>query len=107
MPYDDPDPQDPMMLVGVELPTDRPAQVDMAYAFAEEYARLGYAENQIMSLFREPFYAGANGLYKELGEGEVEAIVRETASTWGRMRLVDHEASPHAAAPDAEETGDE
>ncbi len=73
----------------------------------EEFTRLGYDERQVMSLFREPFYAGANGLYKQLGEGEVEAIVRETASTWGRMRVVDHEASPHAAAPDAEETGHE
>ena len=107
MPYDDPDPQDPMMLVGVALPADRSTQLEMAYAFAEEFTRLGYDERQVMSLFREPFYAGANGLYKQLGEGEVEAIVRETASTWGRMRLVDHDAVPHAAAPDAEETGHE
>ena len=107
MPYDDPDPQDPMMLVGVALPADRATQIEMAYAFAEEFTRLGYGERQVMSLFREPFYAGANGLYKELGEGEVEAIVRETAATWGRMRVVVHDAAPCAGAPDAEETGHE
>ena len=103
MPYDDPDPQDPMMLVGVELPTDRPAQVDMAYAFAEEYARLGYAENQIMSLFREPFYAGANGVYRDLGGDEIKKIVRESVGAWGGMRLVDHDPVPRAVTPDAGE----
>ena len=94
MPYDDPDPQDPMMLVGVELPADRETQVEMAYAFAEEFARLGYSGPQILSLFREPFYAGAHEAHRILGEREVETIIRECVGVWGRMRLVDREAAP-------------
>jgi hypothetical protein len=91
MPYDDPDPGDPMMLVGVTLPADPEAYRDMAFAFAEEFARLGYGERQIVSLFREPFYAGAYGAYRRLGEAEIRAIVNETLAVWGRVRSVDRE----------------
>ena len=91
MPYDDPDPQDPMMLVGVALPADPEADRDMAYAFAEEFARLGYGARQIISLFREPFYAGAHGAYRRLGEAEIRRIVNETVAVWGRGRAVDRD----------------
>jgi hypothetical protein len=102
MPYDDPDPQDPMMLVGVALPADRASQVEMACVIAEEFARMGYDERQILQLFKRPFYAGAYAAYRDLGEEAVEAIVRECVGAWGRMRLVDHDAAPRARAPEAE-----
>jgi hypothetical protein len=102
MPYDDPDPQDPMMLVGVALHASPEAQRDMVYAFAEEFARLGYSGRQITSLFKEPFYAGAHGAYLQLGEAEVQRIVDETLSVWGRMRLVDRDGAP---APGGRRTG--
>ena len=41
MPYDDPDPTDPTLLVGVQLPADPAADLEMAYVFAEEFARMG------------------------------------------------------------------
>ena len=99
MPYDDPDPQDPMLLVGVALPAGPEAERDMAYAFAEEFARLGYSARQIVSLFQEPFYAGAHGALLRLGEAEVRRIVDETVSVWGRMRLVDVEPQPAKDGP--------
>jgi hypothetical protein len=98
MPHDDPDPQDPMILVGVALPADPESQRDMAYAFAEEFARLGYGGPQILSVFNEPFYAGAHGALLQLGEAEVRRIVDETVAVWGRMRLVDREG--RTARPD-------
>jgi hypothetical protein len=91
MPYDDPDPQDPMMLVGVALPATEEQEREMAYAFAEEFTRLGYGERQVLSLFREPFYAGAHRAWLHLGEPAVAAIVRETVGVWGRMRIVDRD----------------
>ena len=94
MPHDDPDPEDPMLLVGVALPAGEEAQRDMAYAFAEEFARLGYNGRQIVSLFQEPFYAGAHGALTQLGEAEVRRIVDETVSVWGRVRLVDRDGAP-------------
>jgi len=106
MPYDDPDPQDPMVLVGVALPADREAQVEMVAVFAEEFARMGYGERQILQLFRQPFYAGAHGAWRRLGEEQVAAIVREVAGAWGRVQLVDRDAPP-AAAQDGEDCGHE
>ena len=91
MPYDDPDPQDPLLLVGVELPCGSEAELDMAYTFAEEFTRLGYDEAEILDLFRKPFYAGAYRAYLDLGEAEVKASVSETAAIWGPARIVDGE----------------
>jgi hypothetical protein len=91
MPYDDPDPQDPMMLVGVELPGGRAAQIEMARCLAEEYARMGFGEEQILGLFRRPFYAGAHRAWKDLGEEFVTRLVRENVAVWSRVRVVDRE----------------
>ncbi len=84
MPYDDPDPQDPMVLVGVALPAGEEEEREMTYVFAEEFARLGYSEPQVLSLFKEPFYAGAHRAFVHLGEPAVAAIVREVVGVWGR-----------------------
>ena len=89
MPYEDPDPADPMLLVGVSLPGDEASQREMVYGIAEEFARMGFDENRILDLFRQPFYAGAHAAYRELGEARVAAMIRETLEVWGRIRLVD------------------
>ena len=103
MPYDDPDPQDPMVLVGTLLPAGAEAQVEMAYAFAEEFARLGYREPQILALFRRTFYAGAHGAYQDLGEEQVARIVRECLDVWGRVRLVDRDAPAGACCAEGDD----
>lgn len=90
MPYDDPDPTDPNMLVGVEIPGTAESTRDMAYVFAEEFARMGFEKRRLMSVFRTPFYAGAHRAYLELGETEIERIVDECLGIWGRMKFNDH-----------------
>ena len=89
MPYDDPDPTDPQMLVGVMLPSGPEAMREMAYVFAEEFARMGYGGDQILRLFRNPFYGGAHGAYRALGPEAIAAIVGECVAVWGRVRPVD------------------
>jgi hypothetical protein len=84
MPYDEPDPTDPNILVGVILPADRDAVREMAYVFAEEFARMGFDEQQLLSIFKSPFYAGAHQAYRTLGEGAVREIVTECTRIWGR-----------------------
>ncbi len=83
MPYDEPDFSDPNELVGVVLPAGREATQDMAYAFAEEFARSGLDEAAILRLFRNPFYGGAHQAYRALGAEVVGAIVRECVAVWG------------------------
>ena len=88
MPYADPDPTDPTILIGVEAPADEDSEVEMAYAFAEEFARMGFSRSRLLSLFHQPYYAGAYRALRHLGEARVEAIVEETLAVWGNLRSV-------------------
>jgi hypothetical protein len=92
MPYNDPDPTDPNMLVGVMLPADAEASRDMAYVFAEEFVRLGYDRPRLLSLFKNSFYAGAYGAYQALGEEEILSIIDECLGVWGRVVFRDRDA---------------
>jgi len=92
MPYDEADPQDPLLLVGVDLPGSREQQREMASVFAEEFARLGFGEERILGLFHNPFYTAAHRALADLGEEEIRALVGEVAAVWGRVRMVDREA---------------
>ena len=83
MPYGDPDPSDPAVLVGVELPADLAAMRDMAWVFAEEFARMGFDAGRILGLFRSPFYAGAHRALCVLGAVEVTAIIGECVGVYG------------------------
>jgi len=87
MPYNDPDPTDPNMLVGVMLPADAESMRDMAYVFAEEFARMGYAREQLLWLFKNPFYGGAHGAYRSLGEEETLSIIDECVAAWGNVEF--------------------
>ncbi len=96
MPYQEPDQTDPMMLVGTEVPTHGDTSRDTIAVLAEEYARLGFDEQALMQLFRNPFYAGAHRAYQALGEEAVCNIVREQLEFWGRARVRVVDAPPRA-----------
>ena len=87
MPYDDPDSTDPNMLVGVEIPGTAESTRDMAYVFAEEFARMGFNKTRLLRIFQTPFYAGAHRAYLELGQDEIEKIVDECLGIWGRLKF--------------------
>src|SRR5262249_37421978 len=87
MPFQDPDPTDPNMLVGVVLPADAEATRNTAYVFAEEFARMGYTREQLLSIFKNPFYGGAHGTYQALGESETIIIIDECLNAWGQIKF--------------------
>ncbi|TAJ81732.1 hypothetical protein EPO44_17685 [bacterium] len=87
MPYNDPDPTDPNVLVGVVLPADAEAMREMAYAFAEEFVRMGYDGKFLLALFQNPLYAGAHGAYRTLGEEAILTIIDECLAAWGGIRF--------------------
>ena len=91
MPLHEPDATDPMMFVGVTLPGSIEATRDMAYVFAEEFARLGHPAQQILALFRKPFYQGAHQALLALGPEEIDKIVGECVALWGRFVWVDQD----------------
>jgi hypothetical protein len=88
MPYDDPEPEDPQELVGVELPGDEAVTSEMAAAFADEFAQLGLTRAQILALYRSAEYAGAHQAWRLLGENQVARIVDESLAFYGRFAWV-------------------
>jgi hypothetical protein len=91
MPYHEPDPSDPNVLVGVSLPGDEETTREMAIAFAEEFALLGFGEESLLDVFRRPDYQGAHKAYLLLGEAEIASIVSEALAVFGRFRVVIHD----------------
>jgi hypothetical protein len=89
MPYDDPSPDDPEMLVGVLLPGGPESTRAMAEAFADEFARMGHRSWQILGLFQNPFYAGAHRALRALGEDAVREIVEDAVHRWPSVRIID------------------
>jgi hypothetical protein len=84
MPYDDPDPTDPMTLHGVSVPTgDGNAVVEMASCFIEEYARLGFSEARILQMFRTTGYAGPALARHVLGEENIKRLVADEMAKRG------------------------
>ena len=88
MPYDDPEVDDPNELVGVELPGDETVTFEMAAAFADEFAQLGFTRPQILGLFRRAEYTGAHQAWTLLGEEAIATLVDESLAVWGRFRCV-------------------
>jgi hypothetical protein len=88
MPYNEPEFDDPQELIGIELPGDEAVTREMAEAFADEFAQLGFTRSQILALYRTPFYAGAHQAWRLLGEDEIAHIVDDSLAVWGRISCV-------------------
>lgn len=88
MPYDEPEVDDPQELVGVELPGDEEVTREMAAAFADEFAQLGFTRPQILALYRKAEYGGAHRAWRLLGEDAIARLVDESLAVWGRFRFV-------------------
>lgn len=82
MPYNDPDPEDPNVLVGMELQSDEDTDEEMAHIFVQEFKRIGFDSEQIFRLFRNPFYFGANKAYEKLGKEKIRQIIAEYEAIW-------------------------
>lgn len=87
MPYDDPDPDDPHLLVGVSLPGDEATTREMAAAFADEFAQMGFDRDRLRQLFASPFYEGAHAARQLLGDAEIARIVEDSLRVFGGRRF--------------------
>ncbi len=67
-----------MELVGVRLPVqDDTALKDMADCFAEEFIRMGHSVEEVLALFKNPFYAGPHAAYSNLGEERICEMIEK------------------------------
>lgn len=87
MPYDDPDPTDPMMLHGVAVETSNDAAMaEMAECFIDEYARLGFDANRILHMFNTRGYSGPFMATTALGQDRIRELVSTVLDRWGGRR---------------------
>jgi hypothetical protein len=101
MPYDDPEPDDPHLLVGVSLPGDETVTREMAEAFADEFAQIGFDRERLLRIFSNPFYAGAHAARQLLGDAEITRIVVESLRAYGGRSYAVRDADSDDDEPDA------
>jgi hypothetical protein len=76
-PFDD---DDPMELIGVALPE---GDIDeMAACIVEEFLRMGLEDEQLLHLFKSPFYDGTHRIYQQRGDDYVRALIAQVRSRW-------------------------
>lgn len=68
---------DPMELVGVSLEEDPDdeALAEMARSFVEEFGRMGWTGDQILRMFRSPFFRVPHRILEVKGEEFVQGLV--------------------------------
>ncbi len=79
----EPEPDDPIEMIGVELPNQTEEQLrDMALCFAEEFVREGWKEEELMKLFKNPLYHGPHLVWKQKGDEFVRFVIFEALRMW-------------------------
>lgn len=87
MPYEDPDPTDPMTLHGVEVEAESgESMVDMAACFIEEYARMGFDADRIRQMFHTEAYAGPRLALRTLGDERIRELINDEIAIRGSRR---------------------
>ncbi len=82
------EPDDPMALMGVAMPTGpdgNEAMAAMAESLADEFLRMGYSSEQVMQMFRDPFYRTTHAIWRAWGEERVRAVVLPLARRYERV----------------------
>jgi len=84
-------PEDPMDLHAFQVPGDPEFMLRL---LVEEYARIGWDADAIMSLARNPNYQGFHGLLKLYGEQALREKVSATLARTGVLRVTAREKPP-------------
>jgi hypothetical protein len=85
MPKDEFEDDDPMELVGVALPDGDPEE--LASAIVEEFIRMGLSNEELLALFRDPFYAGSHAIWRSRGDEYVRGLIHRGRECWGFPRF--------------------
>lgn len=71
--------EDPFALVRMftDAPADDVYWTSMARTFIEEFALMGWKDEDILGLFRDPFYRASHEIWKHNGEPFVRNLISE------------------------------
>ena len=77
------EPEDPVEMIGVQLPGQSEKELrDMALCFAEEFVREGWGEEKLLKMFQSPFYQGPYLAWKQKGDEFVKSVIKEAINMW-------------------------
>lgn len=83
MPKDEVDPEDPMELVGIQLPRGEVIdESEMTEKVIEEYLLEGYDRERLLRLFRDPFFRMTHDIFVRHGEAWVVSAIDRVIDRW-------------------------
>ncbi|MBT3266345.1 hypothetical protein HN371_04280 [Candidatus Poribacteria bacterium] len=84
MPKDEFDHDDPMQLVGMNAPplSDKD-MLEMTRGLIDEYVRMGWADEEVLGLFRSPVYQMPHMILRAKGEEYVQHALSSVREQWG------------------------
>lgn len=72
---------DPMELTGTMCEGgDESSMEEMGLAFVEEFARMGWSRDEMITVFMDPFYRGPHTVYRAKGLGYVTWLLDQIPS---------------------------
>ncbi len=66
-----------MVQMVLDAPADDDFYREMAQTFVEEYMMMGWTDEKLLSMFRDPFYQGPHSILQKKGELFVTQLIRE------------------------------
>ncbi|MAE04706.1 MAG: hypothetical protein QF701_02930 [Nitrospinota bacterium] len=87
MPKDEFDHEDPMELISMPMPEDGEMESEMARCLAEEFMRMGESDEEILAMFRNPFYSVPHGVFRTQGEDAVKEAIAQARANWIPVNL--------------------
>lgn len=76
-PFED---DDPMELIGVALPGGD--MEEAAAVLVEEFVRMGFDDEQLLHLFKNPFYTKTHQIYQQKGEEYMRGLIEKIRLRW-------------------------
>ncbi len=84
MPKDEFDHTDPMQLVGMQMPPLSAEDMQaMTRGLIDEYVRMGWADEEVLGLFRSPVYQMPHMILRSQGEEYVQSTLAAVREQWG------------------------
>jgi len=74
--------EDPMEMVGMVLPGEEGQLERMAECIVDEYVRLGWDRQRLMTLFQHPMFLATNRIYRQKGEPYVLELIQKTCDRY-------------------------
>lgn len=101
MPKEEPALTDPMELFGMRGPELTETDIaEMSEALVDEYIRLGFDDEALLSLFRNPYYTLTHWIWLTRGEAYVREVIERVRRRWGSVWKFRTRLSPFAFARD-------